>query len=136
MKRGTLILLACICSSAVAADATVPTGAFGLEFTDNSNAVAYTVTGSGSSYKVTSAGDQTDFDAVVMDNTAKQKIWTKLGMAGTAYEKSACLVFDHSVLCNVPADQHASDAKLQQLKTDYFFYDPLADGIASAFPLK
>lgn len=135
MKRGSLLLLTCICSSAIAAPA-IPTGSFGIEFSENPEAATYTVSGSGSSYKVVSVADQTDYDATVMDDAAKKTFWQQRGLKADVADAS-CLRFEREVICAVDDTAKKADDKLQQLKTNFFYFDPMSDNpIVTAFPVK
>lgn len=134
MNRGSLLLLACIVSSSAIAATAVPTGSFGLEFSANPKAAAYSIAGSGSAYQVTSVEDQTEYDATVMDDAAKKSFWEKQGLKSDS-SSASCLRFERDVICDVPADVRKSDDKLKNISSDYFFYTPTADGIVSAFKL-
>lgn len=135
MKKKWAALILVGMHSFAFADSTLPTGAFGLDFTDNPNVAVFSVTGSAGDIKVTSVVDQSVYVGTEMTAEKKKKLWEKLSWSDSAFDAASCISFEREAICHIAADQRKVNPDLAALKSDYFHYDPMA-GVVSAFPLK
>lgn len=128
-----LLLLPCIHFTAFA-EVTVPSGSFGLDFTDDPKTAAFTIEVAVSNINVKSIGEQTDYHGMLMTTDAKKKLWDKLAWSDNVFETAQCISFEREAICHVDTEQRKSAPALDSLKSDYFHYDPM-NGVVTAFPL-
>jgi hypothetical protein len=135
MKKKLFMSVLLLSHTMAFAETALPSGSFGLDFTDNPNTPVFKIEGSGADIKIINLTDQSASVGSVMNADSKKKLWSKLTWTDASFESANCISFDREAICNVPAEQRKANPALSALKTDFFHYDPLA-GIVSAFPVK
>lgn len=131
-----LFVFALLFSHTIAfAETVTPSGSFGLDFTDNPSAPVFRVEGSGADIKIISLADQSEYVGSVMTAENKQKLWSKLSWSDKSFETASCISFEREAICNLPLDQRKANQALNELKSDFFHYDPM-NGVVTAFPVK
>jgi len=135
MRKRLFISVLLFAYTTAFAETALPSGSFGLDFTDKPNEPVFKIESAGTDIKVISLADQSVYAGTVMTAESKQKLWSKLSWADTSFESANCIAFEREAICNVPENQRKNNTSLNALKSDFFHYDPMA-GVVTAFPVK
>jgi hypothetical protein len=135
MKKRLFISILLFAHTTAFAETALPSGSFGLDFTDKPDEPVFKIESASADIKVISLADQSVYAGTIMTTESKQKLWSKLSWTDKSFESANCISFEREAICNVPENQRKNNTSLNALKSDFFHYDPMA-GVVTAFPLK
>lgn len=112
-------------TASTTAQASLPIGAFGHEFTATKNAPVWSVRTQAGTYNVLSYGDGKKKSAHVLTRDERKAFWSKMAWTPSSHENAECIGNRLETICYVPPKTRQLIPALQSQVSDFFHFDKI-----------